>query len=548
MMINIKKKQSKQDETSFQKAQVLFSQHKYKQAEEIIASLIEQKNNNAEHLYFMARIKEHRGLYTEQIEFLHKALVITPRSSEFLIKIALAQLKLGHFSESFQYANMAKSNLDNTIEIWELLGNIYHELGKYTESAMAYKNALELSNNDPQLFYRYGTALTLSGNIKESIEAYQQAIKINPSFGLAYAAISKARKATVNDNNIEQLKLLVNEDRNPWTGINLYHGLAKEFDDLGQYTEAFNVLEKGKKRLRTSCPHSPIAGAENIRALTTLYNKQANEINDTSAAFTSTGSTNEGSTKAPIFVTGMPRTGTTIVERILTNSPTVMAIGERIQFSTMLKQQCLKNYAGLVDAQVLEEVWTSIDFEQLGNDYIESVQYLTHNQHRFVDKLPLNILLAGAILRALPQAKIICLMRDPLDTIIGNYRQIFEQKSGTYAHTLELNALASFVYEFRELANNLQQLFGERFMIVNYETLVEEPLIKAKEIYQFCQLHWDDAFIDIHKNTATIGTASAAQVQEPIHKKSLGHAQNYHFCLDQFKVAFESKHSPEEKA
>ncbi|MFT5851048.1 MAG: tetratricopeptide (TPR) repeat protein [Colwellia sp.] len=529
MMMNIKNKQSKQNNTLFQKAKTLFYLHKYKQAEELISRLIPQDANNTEYLYFMALIKESRGLYVEQINFLEKALSISPYAGKFLIKIAFIHLKLCNFNDAFQYATIIEHNKNNNLEIYTLLGNLYHELGKYTESATAYIKAIKLSSNDHQLFYKYGTALTLSGKIKESIAAYQQAIKINASYGLAYTALSKARKATINENNIDILKKLVNEDRNPWTGINLYHGLAKEFDDLGQYTDAFDALEKGKKRLRTSCPHYPMAGANNIRELAALYKKKANEVSSNCA----------GSTTAPIFVTGMPRTGTTIVERILTNTPKVMAIGERIQFSALLKQQCMRNYAGLADAQVLEEHWASIDFDKLGHDYIKSVQYLTNDHPRFVDKLPLNILLAGAILRALPQAKIICLMRDPLDTIIGNYRQVFEQQSGTYTQTLELNALASFVYEFRELANSLQQLFGERFMIVNYETLVDEPLVQAKKIYEFCALTWDDTFIDIHKNTATIGTASAAQVQEPIHKKSLGHSKNYLFCLEKFKVAFQ---------
>jgi tetratricopeptide (TPR) repeat protein len=529
MMMNIKVKKSKEDGISLYKAKELIQLHKYKQAEEILATLIQQEKNNAEPLYLMALIKERRGMYTEQIKLLEKSLAISPCSSDFSIKIAYAHLKLGHFSESFQYSNRTSNNKNNSIEICTLLGKIYHELGKYNESVTAYKKAIELSNDDHHLFYSYGTALTLSGRIKEAIEAYQQAINITPSFGLAYAALSKVRKATINENNVEKLKLLVNEDRNPWTGINLNHGLAKEFDDLGQYANAFNILDKGKKRLRTSCPHSPITGAKNIRELTELYKKQANEINSNYA----------GSTISPIFVTGMPRTGTTIVERILTNNPKVMAIGERIQFSTLLKQQCMQNYAGFVDAQVLEEAWPRINFDKLGHDYIESVQYLTNGYPRFVDKLPLNILLAGAILRALPKAKIVCLMRDPLDTIIGNFRQVFEQKSGTYAYTLELNALASFVYEFRKLATTLQLLFGERFMIVNYETLVDEPLVQAKKIYEFCELTWDDTFIDIHKNTATIGTASAAQVQEPIHKKSIGHSNNYLFFLEKFKVAFQ---------
>jgi tetratricopeptide (TPR) repeat protein len=522
-------KQSKQDYILFKQAKELFDQQRYIQAEEVTEKLINQEPNNAEHYYFMSLIKEQRSLYVEQLSFLTKALKISPCSSDFLIKTAFTYLKIGKFSKAYKYAEIIESNEDNTLEIYTLLGEIYYSLGKYEQSVTAYTKAISISNNDHLLFYNYGISLTLSGKIKESIEAYQQAIKINPSFGLPYVALSKARKATIKENNIEQLKVVANQDRNPWTGINLYHGLAKEFDDLGKYTEAFSALNKGKKRLRTACPHSPISGAYNIRDLEALYARHENEIN----------STETGSTVAPIFVTGMPRTGTTIVERILTNTPKVIAIGERIQFSALLKQQCQENYAGLVDAQKLEENWDSIDFDKLGHDYIESVQYLTNGHHRFVDKLPLNILLAGVILRALPHAKILCLMRDPLDTIIGNYRQVFEQASGTYAHTLELDPLASYIYEFRRLATSLQKLFGERFMIVDYEMLVEAPLAQAKKINRFCGLTWDDSFIEIHKNTAAIGTASAAQMQEPIHRKSLGHSQNYLFCLEKYKAAFE---------
>jgi len=149
--------------------------------------------------------------------------------------------------------------------------------------------------------------------------------------------------------------------------------------------------------------------------------------------------------------------------------------------------------------------------------------------------------MTGVILRALPQARIVCLLRDPLDTIIGNYRQVFEQASGAYAHTLDLHALANFVYEFRQLVTSLQQQFPERFILVNYETLVSEPLIQAKRLFDFCQLTWDDTYIDIHKNKAPIGTASAAQVQEPIHQKSLGHSHHYMFCLQEIKKAFQAK-------
>ena len=515
----------------YQQAQALFQQQKYHQAEKIVSSLIKDEPENVSYYHFMAQIKEIRGFYQEQINYLTQALVLTPNSSGFLIKIAFAHLNLGHFEDAYRYAGLTEQSDNNNAEICSLISKLYSKLGKYDKSAQVLEKAVLLNNSDAKLFYSLGGALTLCGKIKAAIEAYQESIRLNPDSALVYAALSKTRKASVEDNNIEKLQSLFVKDRNPWTAINVYHGLAKELDDLGRYGEAFTTLTKGKKRLRAVCAYNPYKGAENIKGLVTLYDKQAQEIRATS----------KGSTAAPIFVTGMPRTGTTIVERILTNHQDVVTVGERFQLSALLKQQCQRTYAGLIDAQVLDDLWSTIDFEKLGHDYIESVSYLSNNNQQFVDKLPLNILMTGVILRALPQARIVCLLRDPLDTIIGNYRQVFEQASGAYAHTLDLHALANFVYEFRQLVTSLQQQFPQRFIVVNYETLVDEPLVQAKRLFDFCQLTWNDNYLDIHKNKAPIGTASAAQVQEPIHKKSLGQSHNYMFCLQEIKKAFQAK-------
>ena len=517
--------------TLYHQAQVLFQQQKYHQAEEIVSSLINQESADVSYYYFMAQIKEMRGFHQEQINYLTQALVLEPGSSESLIKIAFAHLNLGRFEEAYRHACLTEQKDNNTAENYSLISKLYSKLGKYDKAAQVLEKAVLLNSSDAKLYYRLGGALTLCGKIKAAIDAYQESIRLEPNSALVYAALSKARKASIEDNNIEQLQSLVVKDRNPWTAINVYHGLAKELDDIAKYPEAFAVLTKGKKRLRSVCAFNPHKGAENIKGLVSLYAKNAQEIT----------ATNKGSKVAPIFVTGMPRTGTTIVERILTNHDDVITVGERFQLSALLKQQCQRAYAGLIDAQVLDELWPTIDFEKLGHDYIESVSYLSNNSQRFVDKLPLNILMAGVILRALPQARIVCLLRDPLDTIIGNYRQVFEQASGAYAHTLDLHALANFVYEFRQLVTSLQQQFPDRFIVVNYETLVAEPMIQAKRLFDFCQLTWNDSYLDIHKNKAPIGTASAAQVQEPIHQKSLGHSQHYMFCLQEIKTAFLSK-------
>ncbi len=515
----------------FQKAQALYQLKKYPQANEIITKLIEHSPNDAEYYYFKSEVKREQSAYPEQLKLLMKALELRPNTSEFLVKIGYCHFTLINCSEAVCYAKLAENNVNNSAELYCMIAKLYSKLGLYAESAQVLQKAALLYKDNAKIYYHLGGSLTLCGKIESAVKAFQQSILLEPNDGLTYAGFTKTRKASLENNNIESLKKQARKERNASTGINIYHGLAKELDDLGLYEEAFNALTKGKKRLKSSCAFNPNKGAENIQDLKSLYEKYAQEIQHT----------HQGSNAAPIFVTGMPRTGTTVVERILTNHPEVITLGERFQLSACLRKQCHEQFSGLIDAKVLNKLWSTIDFEQLGNDYVKSVDYLSNNSHRFVDKLPLNILMAGVILRALPKAKIVCLLRNPLDTIIGNYRQILEQTSGTYAYTLDLHATASFVYEFRQLVKSLQENFPERFMVVEYESLVDAPKTLAKKMFDFCQLSWDESYLDIHKNKAPIGTASAAQVQEPIHKKSLGQSHNYMFCLEEIKKAFEEK-------
>ena len=513
----------------YQKAKTLFGQQKFHQAEKNMHLLIEQQKPNAIYFHFMAEINASIGRYNEQVEYLTLSLELQPNTCEYLVEIAFAHLSLCNFSDAYRYAELADIHNNGKSETYSLIAQIYNSLGEYTGAVNMLNHAIKLDFNNYQLFYELGLVLTMLGEIKPSVEAFQKSIKLNPSFGLAHAALTKARKASLNNNNIKQLESLVFEHRNPWTGLNIYHGLAKEFDDIGQYKESFKALNKGKKRLLSLCPHNPNTGAQTIKSLIDIYTEHAQEIRES----------NEGSKVAPIFVTGMPRTGTTIVERILTNHKDVVTLGERNQLGVLLKKQCNSNYSTLINAEALNKDWSTINFEKLGRDYIENVNYLAKNSHRFVDKLPLNILLAGVVLRALPEAKIICLLRDPLDTIIGNYRQIFEQASGTFAYSLDLYALANYVYEFRNLVSLLAKEFPTRFIVANYEELVSEPSTQARLLFEFCGLSWQNDYLDIHKNSAPIGTASAAQVQEPIHKKFMGKSKDYMFCLEEIKKAFD---------
>jgi tetratricopeptide (TPR) repeat protein len=515
-------------------ARMLYLQNKLRAAEQILNLLYQQYPDNVDICILMSRVKESRGMLFEQISYLEKARSQDTEKSEIHMRLAFAYLSRGRFDDASTSAQQAIECPDVTADIFHSCAKIYHAVGQHDLSAQLLARSIANGADSDQVYYDYGMALTLSGKIAQAHKAYLDCIARNPEFGMAYAGLSKVRKASPENNNTKILTSLVKQQRNPWVAINLHHGLAKELDDLGDYDNAFKQLKQGKKRLKLSCPHSPSACVDNLIATQQLYRERMTDIIATSPV-----TSLKSESAQPIFVTGMPRTGTTIVERILTNHEDVESLGERLQFSMQVKKQCDQDYSGLLDASTVARNWDHIDFDQVGIDYLQSVQFLRTGQNRFVDKLPLNILLAGIILRALPEAKIVCLIRDPLDTLIGNYRQVFEYSSATYTYTLDLISCAQFIVEFNRLATWLAELFPQRFIIVEYEKLVSHPHEQGKRLLDACSLSWDPQCIDIHKNEAVVGTASAAQVKVPIHQKSIGHSAHYLACLAEAKALFQ---------
>ena len=242
-IMNIKiDKQSGENQPLYQEGKTLFQQQKFHQAERIIHSLIEKHAANANYFHLMSKIKASLALYSEQIDYLNRSLERFPYLDEYLIELAFAHLSSCNFSEAYEYAEQIAKNDSKNAEIYSLTAKVYNLLGEYNGSVAMLKKAIELDDANYQLFYDLGVVLTLCGKIKLSIDAYQKSICLNPDFGLAHAALTKARKASIDNNNIDLLKSLAIKHRNPWTGINLYHGLAKELDDLGKYQESFEAI------------------------------------------------------------------------------------------------------------------------------------------------------------------------------------------------------------------------------------------------------------------------------------------------------------------
>ena len=230
---------------------------------------------------------------------------------------------------------------------------------------------------------------------------------------------------------------------------------------------------------------------------------------------------------APIFIVGMPRTGTTLVDRILSSHSKVTSAGELTDFALAMKRMAGTKSAYVLDAETLDAA-AGIDAARLGEAYVRSVKDTLAVEGRFIDKMPLNVFLSAHILRALPDARVICLRRHPADTVLSNYRQLFATSFSYYAYAYGLESTAHYYVRFDRLVRRFTEaLPPDRFTELHYERLVDDLEPEVRRLLDFCGLEFEPACLNFHENAAPVATASAAQVRQPLYRSSLDRWKRY---------------------
>jgi hypothetical protein len=326
----------------------------------------------------------------------------------------------------------------------------------------------------------------------------------------AYFALVEMRKQTPEQNLLQPMTEVYQASwSRPEDRLQIGHALAKTCEDLGRYDDALEWLDRAKAERRTAVAFS------------------IEETRDTFAAAAETfhagDKANSGfSSDEPIFVVGLPRTGTTLVDRILAAHPDVTSAEELQNFPFLVKREGGTTAHRVIDAETFRAAM-KLNFMRLGADYVKSTRPLTGRTQRFVDKLPFNFLHAGLIHRALPEARIVCLRREAMDTVLNNYRQMFATASHFHDYTTRLEDAARYFVAFDRLVAHWRRVLPpDRFTEVRYEDLVADQETEIRRLVAFCGLEWDERCLSFHENTAGVSTASSAQVRRPIHADSVG--------------------------
>jgi tetratricopeptide (TPR) repeat protein len=364
-----------------------------------------------------------------------------------------------------------------------------------------------------QLFFNVGSIERYLGNISVAEANLDKAIELNAQDHEAWLLRSSLRKQRDDSNHVEQLQAQLQQRINPPLGhAQMCYALAKELEDIGRYAQSFDALSKGAALRRKYMQYDPDNDNATIDKIIEVFDE---------TAFTSGIAGHE--TQASIFILGLPRTGSTLVERIIGSHSEVHSAGELNNFALQMMaqvkaqinntQQQTKSNPRL---QLVAET-RRLDFAQLGESYVNSERPETNQARNFIDKLPLNLLYAGLIHLALPQAKIVHVKRHPLDTCYAIYKQLFTHG---YPFSYDLNELADYYIAHHGLMTHWHKVMPGVIYEVSYEAIVEDVEGEAKALIEYCGLPWQPDCSMFQNNAAPSTTASASQVRQGIYTSS----------------------------
>ncbi len=387
------------------------------------------------------------------------------------------------------------------------LGHLHQKLGLNPEALQCMQRARDAGMDTADFRYFHALQLQFNGRIAEAEAEMEACLRLGPTFGRASLSLARIRRQTAQSNHIDFIRNRLaqvapgSEDHAAFE-----FALYEELDDLGEHDAAWDALACGNAIMRARMRYDPAAETRLIDALLAAFDRNGTAASD------------PGDGPMPIFIVGLPRSGTTLLERILGTHSMVASAGELADLPKQLRWTADLHGHAILDEALLTATDT-LDFAELGRRYLQQTQWRAQGRRCFVDKLPPNWMLIGHIRRALPRARVLHLVREPMDVCFSNFRALF---GGAYAYSYSLESLAHHHGLYRRTMSHWRETFPGLVLDVRYERLVADPETVCREVLGFCGLPFEAACLDHTRNRNSVSTLSSAQVREPIHARGIG--------------------------
>ncbi|MGE5562009.1 MAG: tetratricopeptide repeat-containing sulfotransferase family protein [Bacillota bacterium] len=511
---------------------LLQQDRRFEEAEHALRKAIQQNPRYIEAHNNLAQLLSGQKQEVEALRILGEALKFAPKNIQTLLLTAKIQLRRNNLQAAEQATKLALQEEPENAEALTVLGQIYHETDRYEEALDVLDRALKKNPENPEALNFYGVALKSVGRLDEAREHILKALKINDSMYGAYANLNDLVDFSEGIgeelfNRMEAIfEAVPNQEAEPF--LALHFAYAKALDDRGQHEKALEHYITGGRMKRAQLDYKESdthAFFDSIRAAfpkEAFENRKYEGLDD----------------DRPVFIVGMPRSGSTLLEQILSSHPDVYGAGE-VKYLSRALGQLRDRFPSLPKYPEMVSKITPAQLDIVAKNYQQALSQGAGDAKRITDKLLTNYFFVGLINLLFPKAKVLHTRRDPVDTCLSGFTKLFKDDM---PHSYDLGELGRYYGKYRELMEHWEKVLPEGFMItVQYEDVVADTEKEARRVIEFLGLPWNDKCVDFHKSDRPVKTASVAQVRKPIYKTSVQRWKKYGAGLQPLVDAIDGK-------
>ena len=508
------------------KAMALISKGQSVEAESIYRGILAKDPKNVDALRLLALLASRNGAIDQAIGMLLKCTELAPDYAMAWDNLGKMYRQKEDYIKSIKCLQKATELRPEWPQGWAGLGTVYTRASLHEEGIQAYLKSISLKDNQPRVHLSLGHVYKTIGLQEESIKSYKKTIELDPQNGEAYWSLANLKTYRFTNEEVsEMLEQLKNKDLPDREKVHFQFSLGKSYEDEKKFKRSFDFYLRGNNLNRGRNTYDPKAIEAMVEREIRFFNNEFFKKRETWGA----------PNNDPIFIVGLPRSGSTLIEQILASHSDVEGTMELPNMLNIARKLGNTSREGSNYPEILDSISKSESIE-LGEQYIKETQRLRSKSPYFIDKMPNNFSHVGLINLILPNSKIIDARRNPMDTCFSCFKQLFARGQ---AFTYDLQEIGRYYLSYIRLMDHWQKVVPDKVYLVEYEKMISNQEEETKKLLKFCDLSFQENCLKFYENKRAVKTASSEQVRQPIYKRGINYWKNFEESLVDLKVSLQ---------